>query len=428
MPELKLPTEDELTRRNAYLQFDWSPLIDLDGPGPFYTALSIIGPEGYFYNGYSHNYPPSASTGADDVPASDSDDIMPNAGNEEQGRTGAHVDDEDELTQAIGGLQVADEDRVAGRSRERETADMHVDDDEDDDPEYLEIMRNIRRDNSPSSPSPSQDENSTYKMLLRYIESKGRTPDPFFTNIHDEDPDPSATVEQQLLQSLRDPHNQCITLFPVRYRSRVAAWAFKLMGQAEPQDPKQHRDNDMSPAVPSLDGSNSQERGHSEIDDYDPLHHLLNYIIEYSDAEGAVAAYEDVAFACKGEPEIPRDFKAYLEKRKPRIYVTSEKLGSLYMECYLPEPVLRVDGEVVSEAEVVAGRDSTTSLPYKHEDTLNMSLVIPHSPSDASLPSPMSISPAKYGASLPPSIYNHLYTDSTSSFTYPTSPAPLSVF
>lgn len=70
-------------------------------------------------------------------------------------------------------------------------------------------------------------------------------------------PAPLTPLAEEIMASLEDPNNQCIVIYPIRYRPR--SLIAKMFGQADPEDLKRHPDGD-APAVPSQDGMTDEEK------------------------------------------------------------------------------------------------------------------------------------------------------------------------
>jgi len=270
------PTDEEMYRSHGLMRFDFSPL-NVDLKKPLFSGLYLAGPSRVMYHRKYRRRPTGEPPNEPDYSEERGDDEIP-----VEGHTG--------------------------------TSSVH-------DPEKGGSQSFV---GFPKGTYPAlQGEGDTSQS-----QSEPTTPTPFSV---------------RLRKSLEDPHDQCVAIYPLRYRPR--SWIPKMFAQAEPQDPDYHRDDSTGPAVASEDGAASDQ------EDEDPLHHLLNYILKYSAADAAVADIEDIAFASqvhsspdnimhhlfvKGH-EAVQGFRAFLEKTRPRIYVSDENVGTLYMDCYLPD-------------------------------------------------------------------------------------------
>ncbi|CCL98820.1 uncharacterized protein FIBRA_00825 [Fibroporia radiculosa] len=117
--------------------------------------------------------------------------------------------------------------------------------------------------------------------------------------------------------------DQCIFLhyFKLKKRRFVPLW--KLEAAAEPRDPSPSSDDDIEQVpVPSYS--------------HDPVDYVLDYILQHSEAQTAIASDKDIIDLCEGrEPSeypIPDDIPAFLESLQPAIEINAEGLGMLTLD------------------------------------------------------------------------------------------------
>ncbi|PCH43308.1 WD40 repeat-like protein [Wolfiporia cocos MD-104 SS10] len=120
------------------------------------------------------------------------------------------------------------------------------------------------------------------------------------------------------------PLNQCIFLHYYRLKRRRFLGLKKLEAAAEPKDPDDQFDED--------DNHIESTPAFQDVKTYDPVGILLDYILEHTEAEAAIANDRDIVQVCKSKDEIPQDFAAFLEEAQPHIEVTEDGLGILSFE------------------------------------------------------------------------------------------------
>ncbi|KZT03175.1 WD40 repeat-like protein [Laetiporus sulphureus 93-53] len=129
---------------------------------------------------------------------------------------------------------------------------------------------------------------------------------------------PVLDMPQQRANENGLPMNQCIFLHYYRLKKRFFPLLTKLEAAAEPRDPSAPGDDD-EPVIEEVPAIQKP---------YDPLNYVLDYILDHSQAETAVATDRDLIDICKGE--IPDDIPAFLESVQPQIEVNEEGLGMLW--------------------------------------------------------------------------------------------------
>jgi len=124
---------------------------------------------------------------------------------------------------------------------------------------------------------------------------------------------------------LESPLNQCVFLHYFKLRRRLF-FGKKIEAAAEPRDPSTTSDDDDDPI----------EQVPPNQKPYDPVSHILDYILEHSGAEAALASDMDLVELCEGGEEdefpIPDDIPAFLERIQPHIEVTEDGLGMISTE------------------------------------------------------------------------------------------------
>ncbi|KAI0741060.1 WD40-repeat-containing domain protein [Earliella scabrosa] len=136
------------------------------------------------------------------------------------------------------------------------------------------------------------------------------------------------------------PHScdQCIFIHYFRRKTRFW-WRTKVIRAAAGP-------HDLPPPSGDLDDSAMSARGESpdamDIEEfplrtkmYDPVDVLLNYILENSEAEVAIACDRDI-YAIFKDQEIPDDLQAGIEALQPEIDVDESGVGTIVVEVELP--------------------------------------------------------------------------------------------
>ncbi|KAH9918679.1 WD40-repeat-containing domain protein [Fomitopsis serialis] len=122
--------------------------------------------------------------------------------------------------------------------------------------------------------------------------------------------------------------DQCVFLHYLKLKKRRFFLPDKIKAAAEPRDPSMDRgaDEDME----------MMEEVPSRVTPYDPVTFVLDYILENSDAEIAIASDLDLLQLCKlwyqGTCPIPDDIPSFLTEVQPEIEVTDDGLGLLFFD------------------------------------------------------------------------------------------------
>ncbi|OBZ75132.1 hypothetical protein A0H81_04838 [Grifola frondosa] len=121
------------------------------------------------------------------------------------------------------------------------------------------------------------------------------------------------------------PKNQCIFLQYYKVKRRLLLAPEVIKAAAEPTDlPGPEDEEDELPGIAS-DSADSQD---FEIEDvpapspmYDPIDHILDYILKRSNAEFALASHLDVQRIFKRHEELPENIPEFLNSLSPPIHV-----------------------------------------------------------------------------------------------------------
>ncbi|OCH93290.1 WD40 repeat-like protein [Obba rivulosa] len=162
------------------------------------------------------------------------------------------------------------------------------------------------------------------------------------------------------------PRNQTVFLHYYKLKPRsLWMWKAKIEAAADPQDPTPDRDNsrDMSVRVESAEGESEGDI----VDDllsrknFDPLDFLLNYILEHSEAEVAIANDDDLISLCK-DRDIPNDIPEFLKQIMPPVEVTTDGLGMVLHEDFSLDPAeagaIEVEEQIPFDEHAHSDRDT----------------------------------------------------------------------
>ncbi|KZT00242.1 uncharacterized protein LAESUDRAFT_764782 [Laetiporus sulphureus 93-53] len=121
-----------------------------------------------------------------------------------------------------------------------------------------------------------------------------------------------------------DKPDQCIFIHFIKMKRRRFRGR-KIVAMAEPRDPSFHKDDDMMQIAPAQENWN-------------PVDDLLDYVLDYSDADIAIASDIDLIEICKAHNKdnreylIPEDVCAFLGSVRPFIEVTEDKIGRIVLD------------------------------------------------------------------------------------------------
>ncbi|PCH43309.1 WD40 repeat-like protein [Wolfiporia cocos MD-104 SS10] len=117
--------------------------------------------------------------------------------------------------------------------------------------------------------------------------------------------------------------DQCVFVHYFRLKRRAFFGLKKIEAAAEPKNPDGYSDDEAFESVPSMEETGS----------YDPVITLLDYILEYSEADVAIASDQDVVALCRARDNgFPDNFAAFLRETLPHIEVNEDGLGTIYFE------------------------------------------------------------------------------------------------
>jgi len=120
------------------------------------------------------------------------------------------------------------------------------------------------------------------------------------------------------------PSDQCMFLHYFKLKKRLL-FPSKIEAAAEPQDPSVDRDAE--------DAMELIEEVPPRVRPYDPLVFVLDYILEHSQADVAIASDLDLIRVCKSKSDsehpIPDDIPGFLREVQPDVEVTEDGLGIL---------------------------------------------------------------------------------------------------
>ncbi|KAH9837873.1 WD40-repeat-containing domain protein [Rhodofomes roseus] len=154
-----------------------------------------------------------------------------------------------------------------------------------------------------------------------------------------DDTDPRHSKEMdwgsQVVAAQEYPSDQCIFLHYFKLKKRLLLPS-KIEAAAEPQDPSVDRDTD--------DGMGLIEEVPPKVTPYDPVIFVLDYILENSHADVAIASDLDLIRICKARFDhqypIPDDIPHFLEENRPDIEVTEDGLGMLLFDDEVTEMLI----------------------------------------------------------------------------------------
>ncbi|KAI0922265.1 hypothetical protein AcW2_007006 [Taiwanofungus camphoratus] len=131
--------------------------------------------------------------------------------------------------------------------------------------------------------------------------------------------------------------DQCVFLHYYKLKVRFGLWPTVVKAAGGPRDLPSAGDDDANSPGMLVDASDpvSEEVVIEQVPapqrPYDPLNFVLDYILENSHAEIAIANDNDILVLCQDQG-IPDDLKEFLEETQPHIEVNGEGLGMLSLE------------------------------------------------------------------------------------------------
>ncbi|KAH9949139.1 WD40 repeat-like protein [Amylocystis lapponica] len=146
-------------------------------------------------------------------------------------------------------------------------------------------------------------------------------------------------------------HEQCVFLHYYKMKMRFF-WPRVMKAAAGPHELPSSGDHDYNDTDVAVDVAMEDEMEIEQVPasrSFDPVGYLLDYILEHSNAEVAIANDADILTLCK-DREIPDDIKAFLDATQPHIEVNEDGLGMLSIEM--------LAAEVPASAEAVASEQS----------------------------------------------------------------------
>ncbi|KAH9941409.1 WD40-repeat-containing domain protein [Amylocystis lapponica] len=184
----------------------------------------------------------------------------------------------------------------------------------------------------------------------------------------------SEDTEGPEARDTNSPMDQCIFMNFYKLKKRLFRPLTVMEAAAEPQDLSPGPGSDHEGAAEYVRSDSSET---SEIEEVpapeknsDPATQVLDYILEHSTAEAAIAMDTDILELCK-DGEIPDDIPAFLNDLRPHIEVNEDGLGMLSFEDIRADPIdleLEQSGANVDDHAGPSAEDSHSE--HKEDVTL----------------------------------------------------------
>ncbi|KAI0937984.1 hypothetical protein AcV7_003303 [Taiwanofungus camphoratus] len=132
--------------------------------------------------------------------------------------------------------------------------------------------------------------------------------------------------------------DQCVFLHYYKLKKRRFFGPKRLEAAAEPRDPSPSSDDEGNAieAVPAVEKP------------YDPVQFVLDYILDHSQADAAIASDRDIIDLCNGS-DIPDNIPEFLENIQPHVEVNDDGLGMLLFDDAIADRPVTENTEAVSQ-------------------------------------------------------------------------------
>ncbi|OBZ65404.1 Vegetative incompatibility protein HET-E-1 [Grifola frondosa] len=141
--------------------------------------------------------------------------------------------------------------------------------------------------------------------------------------------------------------DQCVFLEYYKMKKRI--WFYRVIKAAAGPHELPSQPDDSDPGSPELMVEEDDIEEVPFRSKYDPVDYVLDYILENSNADLAIAGTQDIISLCKGQ-DVPDDIAAMLKEIAPRIDIDEDGVGIICAEDLIDDPDVEMESTIGQHA------------------------------------------------------------------------------